>query len=82
MLVKPMHSSLVDLKVASRKSKEAQAFRLEEKKKRSDMKKTAKIKKKPTSKHDLCPDFKGDWRQHYGVYVPLPCTANSQPKAF
>lgn len=38
MLVKPMHRSLVDLKVASRGTKQAQAFRLEEEK-RADLKK-------------------------------------------
>lgn len=52
---KPTHRPLLDLKVASTRTKQAQAFRLEERKGRPE---EIAQNEKNTSKHDLCPDFK------------------------
>lgn len=73
MLVKPMHRSLLDLlKVGSRRNKPAQAFRLEEEKKgRHEEISQIFFKKTTPVNMTSCPDFKGDWRQHYGVSVSL-----------
>lgn len=68
MLVNPTRCPLVDLEASSVKTKQAQAFRLEEKKGRPE--KTGQNEKN-TSKCDLCPNFFEVWSQHYGASVSL-----------
>lgn len=71
MSANPTHRRpLVDLKVASTRTKQAQTFRLQEKKGRPE-EIGQNGKKKPTRKHLLCPHFKEVWSQRYGVSVSL-----------
>lgn len=79
MQANPMHRPLVDLKVSSMRTKQAQAFRLEEKKGRPE---EIGQNEKNTSKHDLCPDFKEVWSQRYDAPASLCPVQHVQLKAF